>query len=174
MESTQAHLEKLGAAYERLMSSLIDSKGVNNLIDSLTTVVNLLSNFSESVGGSRGLLLTLGSIGTQVFSNQIGASLNTVINNLINTRQQMINVQQEMQKIGEYKASDAVMSDPIMKKIIQMRERLEQNKPFMSEEDINKAKELIDTVEKEYDKIDLKRMEYWETLREAASMDPNK
>ena len=82
LESTEAHLEKLGAAGERLMSALIDKKGTNSLIDGVTDLTTLFSNLIESIGGGRNALLMLGSIGTQVFSGHIANSLNTTITNI--------------------------------------------------------------------------------------------
>ena len=81
MESIGAHLEQLGAAGERLLSSLFDKDNANGLIDSLSSVVNLISNFNESLGGGKNVLLTLGSVATQVFSTQISKGLSDIILN---------------------------------------------------------------------------------------------
>lgn len=81
MESIGAHLEQLGAAGERLLSSLFDKDSANGLIDSLSSVVNLVSNFNESLGGGKNVLLTLGSVATQVLSNQISKGLSDIIIN---------------------------------------------------------------------------------------------
>jgi len=82
MQSTEAHLNQLSAATERLMNALIDKKGINSLIDGLTGVISLVANFTEGIGGGRNALLMLGSVGTQMLSGTLANSLNITLTNL--------------------------------------------------------------------------------------------
>ena len=160
MDSMEAHLNKLNAASERLKASLIDPKGTNFLIDSLTNVINLFSNFAESIGGGKGLLLTLGSVGMQVFGDQIGNSLNTTINNLVASQQQVINLRRELQAIQKNRNSEDASKDPILQMVMDMRERLAKSTHLMTEDQINQAKKMIQDVADEYDKMLSKKDAY--------------
>ena len=82
MESTEAHLEKLDTAWERVWNSAVDSKSTNGLIDVLTGLTNGLANFVEAIGGGGSALLSLGGIATKVFSKQISGSIATSIRNM--------------------------------------------------------------------------------------------
>ena len=75
MESVQAHLAQLGAAKEDLFDSFIDSDSMKGGIDALTKVLELLSDFTDAIGGGGNMLLLLGSIVTRVFNQQIASGL---------------------------------------------------------------------------------------------------
>jgi hypothetical protein len=49
--------------------SLINPKAINSLVDGLTTVVKLVDNFVESLGGGIGVLRNFGGIAFNMFSN---------------------------------------------------------------------------------------------------------
>ena len=82
MESTQAHLESLGSAVEKIYNALGDTDSINQIIDALKDVANFAGSFVESIGGGVGVLRMLGSVGLTVFSEQIAKGLNTTITNL--------------------------------------------------------------------------------------------
>lgn len=81
MESTEAHLEKLSASWERIFDSFVDNEGVNGLIDGFTLLTNGVANFIEAIGGGGNALLTFGSIATRVFNKQLAKSINTTFQN---------------------------------------------------------------------------------------------
>jgi TP901 family phage tail tape measure protein len=68
LESTEAHLEKLGATAEDLYASLFDTEDVNSLIDMLAKLVDGVDNFVEAIGGGAGVLRNFGSIAFNVFN----------------------------------------------------------------------------------------------------------
>lgn len=81
LKSISAHLKTLESSGERLLNSIFDKGIATGLIDGLSSVVNLISNFNESLGGGKNVLLTLGSVATQVFSTQISRGLSDIILN---------------------------------------------------------------------------------------------
>ena len=87
LESLAAHMEQLGAAQQRLKSSMVDTDSYKDLIDIGTQGVTLLANFIQSIGGGGNALLMLGSIFTQVFSGTIAKEINGVITNMRNVRE---------------------------------------------------------------------------------------
>lgn len=81
LESTEAHLQKLGTAWERVFDAMIDSESTNQLIDIFTMATEGVANWIEAIGGGGNALLNLGTIATKVFSKQISSGINTVIEN---------------------------------------------------------------------------------------------
>ena len=134
------------ATSERLMQSLFDTKTVNSLTDAMTNVLSLFTNFTEALGGGRGLLLMLGSVGTQVFGTQIATSIVTTINNLKAARRETTNFQEELQNIEELSADPDIIKDPIVQIISAMRTELEEVEPYMSQDQIDQAKKKIQEV----------------------------
>ena len=86
MESMEAHLQKLSTEGERVYNNLFDANAVNPLIDALTTLISLLADFVDGIGGIGPVLLMLGSIGTKAFSKQIGEGISTSIINSKNAK----------------------------------------------------------------------------------------
>ena len=82
MESTAAHLDQLTAATQNIYNSLFDTNGINEMIDGLTSLVHLVADFVDSLGGGANLFRSLGAIGLTVFSEQIAKGINTTIVNL--------------------------------------------------------------------------------------------
>jgi hypothetical protein len=71
MESLEGHLNQLTASSEELYSKLFDSDSFKTVIDMLSGVVDVISNFVESLGGGGTLLLALIPTLTNVFSKNI-------------------------------------------------------------------------------------------------------
>lgn len=81
MESTQAHIAQLDAAWERLFDSLVNNEGANGLIDIFTGLTNGMANFTEAIGGGVNALTALGAVGIKVFNKQLAGSIMTSIKN---------------------------------------------------------------------------------------------
>ena len=79
MDSLAAHMEKLGAAGEKVKSAMINADSLNNLIDLGTIVTNLFANFIEAIGGGGTALLALGGTATSIFSGIISREISNVI-----------------------------------------------------------------------------------------------
>ena len=75
MESTQAHLQQLSTAWERVYNAMVDKDSIIGVTDGLTSIVKLIAQFTESVGGGIGVLNILGTTFTKVFSTQIAREL---------------------------------------------------------------------------------------------------
>ena len=85
MESTQAHLQQLSTAWERVYNAMVDKDSVIGVTDGLTTLVKLLAEFTEALGGGIGLLNILGTTAIKVFSTQISRSLVDLNHNVQST-----------------------------------------------------------------------------------------
>ena len=139
MESTEAHLNKLTASTERLMDALIDDEGVHGLIDALTSVTDLLTNFVEGIGGGTSALLMLGSVGTQVFSKQIAEGLAVTASNL----RTGVKAAEELQTAFKNLSSFEYFANKSDTQVPGILEKFESVKSMMNSTDIQKVNEYM-------------------------------
>ena len=147
LESTEAHLTQLSTATERLMSSFIDNKGINSLVDSLTNVVKLVANFVEGIGGGGNALLMLGSIGTQVFSNQIATGLTTTIRNLQKTKQAALDAETAINNLKLLNDNKDIQQDPVWKELKGVIADFQSIVTKMDQDSINQITQWINELE---------------------------
>lgn len=166
MESTQAHLNQLRAASEDLYDSLLDPEGLNPVIDGLTLMTNLFSNFVDSIGGGGGVLLALGSIGTKVFSQQLASGIATFITNMQNAKENANQLRAELEILGRFKNTG--LGDDQIDVLVKMKERvLDLNKSITAEERnianqyINQQNEIF----KEQDALEARKKAIEETYK---------
>lgn len=107
MESLAAHTEQLGAAQQRLKSSMVDSDSYKSMIDVATSGITLFANFIQSIGGGGNALLMLGSIATQVFSGTIAKEISNSIIQARTNKQIFEETQQVMQRVAQERKSAA-------------------------------------------------------------------
>lgn len=83
MESLQGKLNSMQSAFEGFINSIFNSDDIKPLIDDVTTLINLLTSFSSSVG-AQGVLT--GATGTMLrgFSSNIGDQVSNVYLNKLN------------------------------------------------------------------------------------------
>ena len=138
LDSMEAHLNQLSAAADGLYDSLLDPEGLNKIIDGLTKVVELVDNMVQGLGGGGNLLLTLGSIGVNVFSNQISRGITSTIRNTqgLISNLKNANAQAELfQEILNANADDSRFSE-----VITAAEKLRELSSLMTDEE----KEQVD------------------------------
>ena len=87
-ESLAKKMEKMSATAEDLYGNLFDEDNLIKLVEFGTETLQFLANFTESVGGLKSLLPAIGGIALQVFNEQIGKGLATIITNAQNANQQ--------------------------------------------------------------------------------------
>ena len=82
LESVEGRLQTLYASAQGLVSELFNQDSIGPFLDGLSDALNLMTKFTETIGGSQNLLLGLGATATKVFNNQIGRSINDTIGNI--------------------------------------------------------------------------------------------
>ena len=82
MESLSAHLQQLTTQTEQMWMHLIDTDGIKDLIDGLTTIVDKVDKLFTSLGGGQAVLKSLGVIAMSLLSGPIAKGLNTTISNI--------------------------------------------------------------------------------------------
>jgi hypothetical protein len=80
----------------------MDPEGLNPLIDSLTTIVGLVENMIEGLGGGAGLLRNIGAIGFNVFGNQISQGATRVVKNVVGLKENVKLEKTEAEIMKEY------------------------------------------------------------------------
>ena len=160
MESMEAHLNKLTAASEKLYGELMDPEGINPLIDSLTTIVDLLGSFTSVIGGGAGALQLLGLIGMKVFQKQIVSGLTTTITNMQTAKHNATLLKSEMQALENLEKSNNGQ-DKRLTNIINMKKDILKYSEAISNEDRETLNQMIQQTEELYKQQD--------ALREKAS-----
>jgi TP901 family phage tail tape measure protein len=103
LDSMEAHLNKLTAESQELYQTLMDPEGLNPLIDGLTTIVGLVENVVEGLGGGAGALGVFGAIGLNVFGDQITKGITRSIRNIAGFRDNIKQAKSEfliLQELG--------------------------------------------------------------------------
>ena len=102
LDSLANKMDILSATSQGLYQSLIDEDTIKGFVEGLTSIVDLLKNFSDAVGGLSNLLPLLGATAFRVFNQQIADGLSKVIINMqiAKTEQEtMLSNQQALQQM---------------------------------------------------------------------------
>ena len=120
MESTQAHLEQLGASVERIKNAFFENKSMNKLIDALSIIANWFGGFVETIGGGGNLLLgVFGSLAT-IFSKDIGRNMSDFIEKINLTNKNLTETEAKAKVIAQFgKSTDKIEEE--MSQIEQQR-----------------------------------------------------
>lgn len=141
MESTKAHLDQLSASAERLYSSLIDSEGLNDLVDIFTGLVTGVSEYTEAIGGSKSVLLQLGNIATKAFGRTVSQGLATSITNLQKLKEQAEDFNAQAAIIQKFKGLK--IDDESFDRLVDMAEAVNRYKDTLSEAQVEEANAIM-------------------------------
>ena len=81
LESTAAHLEKLGAEAERTYATLFDMDTVNGFVDAMNGVLKVFNDFIGGIGGGVNAFVSFGTVIANIFNVQIGNAIANQIKN---------------------------------------------------------------------------------------------
>lgn len=153
LESTEAHLQQLSTAWERVFDAIINNESTNQLIDIFTMATEGVANWIEAIGGGGNALLNLGTIATRVFSKQIAQGINTTIKNFENAKfnaeqlaSQVKSLEEIASKAGAQKQDDGSLAggDRGSTARYNERNRMQGYIKTLTEEQINEGNQLID------------------------------
>ena len=147
MDRTQAHLQQLSTAWERVYDGFQDDSGINSLIDGVTLLVQGFANFIEAVGGGGKALGTFGAIALNVFSNTITKELNTFISQIQTSKQNVEELDAVTRNLKGFQNLD--INDKVTQDILKINKTMAQNANVISDEQREATKQL----EEEYIKI---------------------
>ena len=86
-----------------MYKSIIDSEGLNDLIDIFSGLVTGVAEYTEAIGGSKSALLQLGSVLTKVFGRTISQSIATSISNIKKLTEQAEDFNAQTQILQQFK-----------------------------------------------------------------------
>ena len=141
LESTQAHLDKLSASAERLYKSLIDSEGLNGLIDIFSGLVTGVAEYTEAIGDSKSALLQLGSVLTKVFGRSLSQSIATSISNIKKLTEQAEDFNAQTQILQQFKGIQ--VDDESYQNLLKMAEGVNKYKDTLSEAQMEEANAIM-------------------------------
>jgi short-subunit dehydrogenase involved in D-alanine esterification of teichoic acids len=122
----------------------------------LSTVIDGLKTFIDSIGGAKGALLILGTLMTKIFSNDIAKGINNIISNVrILTgaaQQEIADVRKEAKDIAMSMTKDSGSAHvdamrQSLKTTYTLQEELRQSAKFMSEEQLTVAENAMKTAQ---------------------------
>lgn len=146
MESTAAHIKALQAESEDLYDSIFNADLINGFTDALKVLVMTTRNWVDSIGGGGNVLLILGSIATRVFKDQIGKSIGKAITNAKIMKQTVEEISAVLKSQDEFK----LLPDEDIANMAAVRKNFLQMQKYMSEEDKERAQQLIEEQSKRY------------------------
>ena len=142
MESMEAHLNLLRAEGEELYQTLFNAEDLNPFIDALTSVVNGIENIIESLGGGKGLIAILGSIGLNVFGDKITSGISRSVRNIQGYKENIENATQEAAIIEEYELSTD-RTDARTAHILSLKKELLKVSDSLTKEEVEAANTFI-------------------------------
>lgn len=141
LESTQAHLDKLSASAERLYKSLIDSDGLNDLIDIFSGLVTGVTEYTEAIGGSQSVLLQLGNLATKAFGRTVSQGIATSISNIKKLKEEAKDFNAQAEIIQKFKGIK--VDDKAFDQLVKMAQVVNQYKDTLSEAQVEQANALM-------------------------------
>ena len=109
-ESLAKKMEKMSATAEDLYGNLFDEDSLIKLVEFGTDALQFLADFTESIGGLKSLLPAIGSLALQVFNEQIGRGLSTIVINAQNAIQQTKLMEDNFEQIKLMFSENAMFS----------------------------------------------------------------
>ena len=143
MDSTEAHLQQLKTEWEDFYDSLIDPKAINNLVDSISKLVKLLTNFIDGIGGGGNALLLLGSTALRVFDKQIGAGITHMIQSFQRGKENAAQLEAQLRNIELFKQTQQYQNDPAVKALLNAQDQAKKYYEILNNEQINEMNNLV-------------------------------
>ena len=143
MDSLGAKMEQLGAAGQRVKSSLIEADSFKFVVENLTSAVDTLGFFIESIGGGGAALLSLGGIATQVFSKTIATEINAIVSNMQNAKENANLLAVQIDKINEAAKDEGIQNNKITETWIKRKQQVQKYYDIMSQENKMEYDDLI-------------------------------
>lgn len=140
MESTEAHLQQLSTQWEDFYDSILDANTINSLADILTKVINLFTQFIDSIGGGKSLLVTLGATAIRVFDKQIAGGITRFITNIKTGKDNLSQLNAQLNNIAifnQFRGMNAAMDS-----LLGALNTISQYYDYMNNEQINMANSL--------------------------------
>lgn len=158
-ESWEAARDRVTAAAEAIYADLMDEDFFITALNGVEKLLNAVEGLIDGLGGLPGILLTLGSIATNVFGDEIANGLSNMLYNLTyNTetaRQEIESLRQDaisaMKSLGDDSISGSAAIDvfnqqaSLQDQLLLKQKELEQSGTTLTEQEQKKAQLMMDT-----------------------------
>ena len=144
MESTAAHLQQMQTSWEGVKDAILKPDDVNPLIDVFGTFGKITKEAIEGLGGLKGVLTLLGTVGLQTFGPILGESLAGFISNLDIAKAQASALATELQFTQQLK-NGPYQNDEGVRFLVDEMEKLQGIYGNITTEQANMLKKLIET-----------------------------
>lgn len=168
MESTEAHLEKLGATAEDLYASLFNTEDMNDLIDMLAKLVDGVDNFVEAIGGGAGVLRNFGAIAFNVFNKQIANSAARAVTNVQGFFDNQAQEKAQQQLLRDLGMGNMSRDDEGVREILELKKQIDSVNDLLTEDERKQGDEYIRQIaslRKQQDELKAKKKIIEETVR---------
>ena len=146
MESTAAHLQQLKTEWEDFYDSLIDADDINNVLDAVTKLISVMSDFLDGIGGGRNGLLMLGSTATMVFDRQISAGITNAIQSFGRMRTNAVELQAQLDNIQLFKQTEQYQTYEPVKALVDSLDEVSKYYDILNNDQINQANAIAQQV----------------------------
>lgn len=156
MDSLANKMDVLKSTAEDLYDSLFNTNTIAGWVETGTGALQFLADFSDAVGGLNNLLPILGSLGLQVFSEQIGRGLSTIVINARNANTEISTMKanqealQSMFQGSSFLAGDAnaqTAQGQNLRELISFYSEMTQYQSIMSQEQKEQYNNLLNMKE---------------------------
>ena len=145
MDSIKAHIEQLTTAWERLYNALADKDIINWVVDTLTTAVTGIANFTEAIGGMGNTLLLLGSLALKASSQTLGGAIATKVSNSKKYNENKALNEAKMDIAEQYlNRTGKIATEDYTNELAQMVVQFGKYKNLMSETEQQQANDFIE------------------------------
>ena len=149
MDSLAAKLQQLSTASEGVINHLFNPDDIKPAIESLTNLLDLITQLIDALGGAGPIITGIGSTLTRVFSNQLGQAVNNFSTNIArNTARQSTPTEIIRQMGGIGDTSGHAASAQLVTDILPMQSRMskDQQEAYNTtlQETINLENQIID------------------------------
>ena len=142
LESTEAHLQQLRTSVEGVYDSLIDTEGMNDLIDGFTNIVTLFNHFIDGVGGAKTALMLLGTVGVKAFAKPMQDGLVRLITNFKIAKDNAAQLKAEIE-LTQALSNSKAMENPLVKQMVEAKQAVQQYYGVTSQAALEQSNALI-------------------------------
>ena len=146
MNSLEGRLNQLQSSVEGIFNNLFNTDDFYDFLGGLSQAVDLMDQFTQSIGGGSTALTALGAIGTKIFSTQIGTGLANIANNISGSKKEEQNAiarREMLSKIG--KGEGDKLTDE-QTKIVELAQSGLQKQTIMNTEETKQWNDSLEAV----------------------------
>lgn len=152
MNSLEGRLNQLQSSVEGIFNNLFNTDDFYDFLGGLSQAVDLMDQFTQSIGGGSTALTALGAIGTKVFSSQIGTGIANIANNIGGSAMEKQNVAMRKNMLSRLGKSEGDNLTQDQKDFLELARSGLEKQGIMNEEE---AKQWNDALQKALETLSL-------------------